>query len=191
MSWASYQIRKLVGCACAGNAGNVFTAPDFKWKPVVSDPGIHHGTCLTHMPWYMSGSLTRGDGKNVPGIPGACATRNFTYLVRGPCNNVQSFFFYISLAHPFTRANNVTCYYGHKYIAVLNYAVCKNIISSGANFKIDINLSIINLKLNIVTFTAHIVFSTFFVYNDLLQILLSCIYLLIWEKKVRLFSKGR
>ena len=25
-------------------------------------------------------------GENVPGIPGACATRNFTYLVRGPCN---------------------------------------------------------------------------------------------------------
>ena len=23
-------------------------------------------------------------GRNVPGIPGACATRNFTYLVRGP-----------------------------------------------------------------------------------------------------------
>ena len=23
-------------------------------------------------------------GENVPGIPGACATRNFTYLVRGP-----------------------------------------------------------------------------------------------------------
>ena len=32
----------------------------------------------------MSGSLTRGGGENVPGIPGACATRNFTYLVRGP-----------------------------------------------------------------------------------------------------------
>ena len=120
----------------------------------------------------------------VPGIPGACATRNFTYLVRGPCNNLQSFFFYISLAHPFTRANNVTCYYGHKYVAVLNYAVCKNIIISGANFKIDINLSIINLKLNIVTFTAHIVFSAFFVYNALLQILLSCIYLLILKKKI-------
>ena len=42
--WASYQIRKIAGCACAGNAGNVF-----------------------------------------PGNPGACATRNFTYLVRGPC----------------------------------------------------------------------------------------------------------
>ena len=53
-------------------------------KPVVTDPGMHHGTCVTHMPWCMSGSLTRGGGENVPGIPGACATRNFTYLVRGP-----------------------------------------------------------------------------------------------------------
>ena len=53
-------------------------------KPLVSDPGIHHGTCVTHVPWCMSGSLTRGDGENVLGIPGACATINFTYLVRGP-----------------------------------------------------------------------------------------------------------
>ena len=34
---------------------------------------MHHGTCVTHVPWCMSGSLTRGDGENVPGIPGACA----------------------------------------------------------------------------------------------------------------------
>ena len=27
---------------------------------------------------------------NVPGIPGACATRNFTYLSRGPLHNKQS-----------------------------------------------------------------------------------------------------
>ena len=53
-------------------------------KPLVSDSGMHHGTCVTHLPWYMSGSLTRGGAENVPGIPGACATRNFTYLVRGP-----------------------------------------------------------------------------------------------------------
>ena len=32
----------------------------------------------------MSGSLIPGGGENVPGIPGACATRNFAYLVRGP-----------------------------------------------------------------------------------------------------------
>ena len=45
---------------------------------------MHRGTCVTHVPWCMLGSLTRGDGENVPDIPGACATRKFTYLVRGP-----------------------------------------------------------------------------------------------------------
>ena len=71
--WASCQIRKNAGCACAGNAGNVFPRRRFKRKPLVSDPGMHHGTCVTHVPWCMSGSLTCGDGENVPGIPGACA----------------------------------------------------------------------------------------------------------------------
>ena len=82
--WASYQIRKIAGCACAGNAGNVFPAHRLQGKPVVSDPGMHRGTCGTHVPWCMPGSLTRGVGENVPGIPGACVTRNFTYLARGP-----------------------------------------------------------------------------------------------------------
>ena len=53
-------------------------------KPLISDPDMHHLTCVTHVPWCMSGSLTRGGGEDVPGIPGACATRYFTYLVRGP-----------------------------------------------------------------------------------------------------------
>ena len=72
-SWTSYQIRKIAGCACARNAGNVFPRRRFQSKPLVSDPGMHHGTCVTHVPWCMSGSLTCGDGENVPGIPGACA----------------------------------------------------------------------------------------------------------------------
>ena len=38
-----------------------------------------------HVPWCMSVSLTCGGGESVPGIPGACATLNFKYLVRGPC----------------------------------------------------------------------------------------------------------
>ena len=71
--WASYQIRKIAGCACAGNAGNVFPRRRFQRKPLVGDPGMHHGTCVTHVPWCMSGSLICGDGENVPGIPGACA----------------------------------------------------------------------------------------------------------------------
>ena len=28
LPWASYQIRKIAGCTCAGNAGNVFPATD-------------------------------------------------------------------------------------------------------------------------------------------------------------------
>ena len=60
-----------------------------QWKPLVSDPELHHGTCVSHVSWCMSGPLTRGGGENVPGIPGACATRNITYLVRGPCTSLR------------------------------------------------------------------------------------------------------
>ena len=73
-SWASYQICKIAGCACAGNAGNVFPHRRCQRKPLVSDPGMHHGTCVTHVSWCMSGSLTCGDGENDPSIPDACAT---------------------------------------------------------------------------------------------------------------------
>ena len=53
-------------------------------KPPVSNPGMHHGTCVAHVPRCKSGSPTCGGGENVPGIPVACATRNFTYLARDP-----------------------------------------------------------------------------------------------------------
>ena len=64
-------------------------------KPIVTDPGMHHGTCVTHVPWCMSGSPTRGGGGNVPGIPGACAARNFAYLVGGPFPIVSLDSFYM------------------------------------------------------------------------------------------------
>ena len=33
-------------------------------KPLLSNPGMHRGTCVTHVPWCMSGSLTlQGRGK--------------------------------------------------------------------------------------------------------------------------------
>ena len=56
-------------------------------KPLVSDPGWDHGTCVTHAPCHMPSSLSRGGEENVPGIPGACATSNYAYLVRGPWSN--------------------------------------------------------------------------------------------------------
>ena len=32
----------------------------FSRPPRVSDPDMHHGTCVTHVPWCMPGSLTSG-----------------------------------------------------------------------------------------------------------------------------------
>ena len=51
-------------------------------KPLVSDPGMHHGTCITHV-----GIAYPRRWGNIPGIPGACAIRNFTYRERGPCRD--------------------------------------------------------------------------------------------------------
>ena len=78
ITWASCQIRKIAGCACAGNAGNGLAIP----------------TCITARAWRTCRDACRdrklvvsfdlGGVENVPGIPGACATRNFTYLARGP-----------------------------------------------------------------------------------------------------------
>ena len=45
---------KIAGYACAGNVGNVSPPPR------VSDPDMHHGTCVTHVTWCMPGSLTSG-----------------------------------------------------------------------------------------------------------------------------------
>ena len=38
LTWASYQIGKIAGCACAGNVGNVFPANDFKGNPQLAIP---------------------------------------------------------------------------------------------------------------------------------------------------------
>ena len=37
-----------------GMPGTFYPPPRF------SDPDMHHGTCVTHVPWCMPGSLTRG-----------------------------------------------------------------------------------------------------------------------------------
>ena len=52
--WASCQIRKIAGAHAPGMPGT-FSPP-----PRVSDPDIHHGTCVTHVPWCMPGSLISG-----------------------------------------------------------------------------------------------------------------------------------
>ena len=81
-SWASYQIRKIAGCACAGNALNVFPATDFKGNRYLSIPAcIRACASRTCRDVCRDRSPAVPGGENVPGIPGACATRNFTYLL--------------------------------------------------------------------------------------------------------------
>ena len=82
--WTSYQIRKIVGFACAGNARDVFPATDFKRIRLLAIPACITARASRTCHWCMSGSLTRWGEECVPGIPGACTTRNFTYLARGP-----------------------------------------------------------------------------------------------------------
>ena len=67
--WASCQIRKIAGAYARGMPGT------FSPSPQVSDPDMHHGTWVTHVPWYIPGSLTSGflwkrrRGKTFPAFP--------------------------------------------------------------------------------------------------------------------------
>ena len=74
--WASYQIRKIAGCACAGSR----TFPRHRRLAIP--------ICITARAWRTCRDAFRdhkvGGAENSPGIPGACAARCFTYLVKGP-----------------------------------------------------------------------------------------------------------
>ena len=55
----------------------------------LTDIDMHHGTCVTHVPWCTSGSLTiwflgSWCRRKLSQHSRACATLNFPYLVRGP-----------------------------------------------------------------------------------------------------------
>ena len=76
-------IRKIVGCECSVNG-------PFSPPPRVNDPNMHHGTCVTHVPWYMPGSLTNGflwsrwREETFPELQAQVQHAIFTYPVRGP-----------------------------------------------------------------------------------------------------------
>ena len=76
------------GCACAGDAGNVFpiTAGE---RSRHASRHVRHARAVMHagIANYRF-PLKSAAGENVPGIPGACATCNFTYLIRGPSRRV-------------------------------------------------------------------------------------------------------
>ena len=71
--------------------------------------GLAIPTCITARAWrtcrdacrdrWLVVSFEVGGGKNVPGIPGACATRNFAYLVRGPLKHFLHYWFFVKRIH--------------------------------------------------------------------------------------------
>ena len=68
--WATYQIRKIVAGACAGNARNDFTATDFKGNRELAIPA-----CITARAWYTCRDACRDRwlalaGKTFPVVPG-------------------------------------------------------------------------------------------------------------------------
>ena len=71
-------------CAYAGNAGNVFPVTAGKRSRHASRH-VCHARAVMHAGianlWFP---LKSAAGENDPGIPGACTTCNYTYLVRGP-----------------------------------------------------------------------------------------------------------
>ena len=72
------------GCACAGNAGNIIPASGGKRSRHISRhvrdarAVMHDGIANYRFPMEWTAR------NNVSDIPGACATRNDTYLVRDP-----------------------------------------------------------------------------------------------------------
>ena len=68
----------------------------FSPPPRDNDPDMHYGTCVTHVPWCMPGSLTSG---LLPGIPGACITCQFTYRARCPWLGASFYWYPSGLLH--------------------------------------------------------------------------------------------
>ena len=66
-TWTSYQICKTAVCAC--ECGERFSRHRFQKKPLVSDPGMHPGTCVMHVPWCMSDRKPAVARKTFPTFP--------------------------------------------------------------------------------------------------------------------------
>ena len=95
---------QICGCACAGNAGKVFPVTTGKRSRHASRH-VRHARAVMHAGIANQRfPLKSAVGENVPGIPGACATCNFTYLVRGPLNQRHE----ICVVHSKCTANSKT-----------------------------------------------------------------------------------
>ena len=95
-TWAFYQIRHTAGCACAGNAGNVFPTTDFKRNRWLAIPA-----CIIARAWRTCRDACWDRWPAVAektfSAQAACATRNLAYLKRGPASYLAATGDYIEL----------------------------------------------------------------------------------------------
>ena len=103
----NWGVMRLVQCALSHDKGVSFARASLSryancglrmrrecWERCPRHRGFAIPTCIIARAWrtcrdayrdrWPAVSFEVGGGKNAPGIPGACATRNFTYLVKGP-----------------------------------------------------------------------------------------------------------
>ena len=92
LTWASYQIRKIVDCACAGNAGNVFPCRRLERKQLTA--GI---TARAVMHVGIAYPRWRGKRSRIPGARAPAILR--TYLARCPLRD-KPVTYCRHLAHP-------------------------------------------------------------------------------------------
>ena len=83
-------------------------------------------------------SFEVGGGENVPGIPGACATHDFTYLIRGPWSNLSCYEPYVLSTVPVVFSMNRTrVVYVYKHCLMAPVLL----VSSSNNLYINIYLA--------------------------------------------------
>ena len=69
---------------------------------------MHYGTCVTHVPWCMSGSLTRSGRENVRSIPGDMRIPQFYVSGKKPMrtNTLNTWFIYTNFLY---TQPDITC----------------------------------------------------------------------------------
>ena len=82
-TWASCQIHKITRCACAGNAGTVPQNRESAIPKCIMARTWHTCRDACRDRWLADSFEAVGE-ENVPGVPGACTTHNFTYPLRDP-----------------------------------------------------------------------------------------------------------
>ena len=70
-------------------------------KLLFNDPGMYHGTWVTHVPWCMSRSITRGGGKTFAAFPAHAqpAISRIWQEAHGQCYVIGVWFFQIRPSH--------------------------------------------------------------------------------------------